>query len=46
MDGARKYHSEWGNPDSERQIPYVVTHKWPLDMKQRKTANNSQSQRT
>ena len=35
------------NPASERQKSYVLTHKWLLDIKQRKkTAYNSQSQRT
>ena len=29
---------------TERQISYVLTHKWPLDIKQRKPVYNSQSQ--
>ena len=35
MDGARKHYIEGGNPDPERQISYVFTHKWFLDLKQR-----------
>ena len=46
MDGSRKQHIERGNPDPERQISYVLTHKWLLDIKQRKQAYNSQTQRT
>ena len=46
LDGSRKHHIEWGNLDLERQISYVLTHKWPLDLKERKTAYKSQSQRT
>ena len=38
MDGSRKHHSEGGKPDPERQISYVLTHKWLLDIKQRKTS--------
>ena len=37
MDGYRKHHIEYGNPDSERQISNVLTQKWLLDIKQRKT---------
>ena len=29
---------ERGNPDPERQISYVLTYKWILDIKQRKTS--------
>ena len=36
MDGARKHHFERGNPDPERQLSYVLTHKWLLDINQRK----------
>ena len=43
MDGTRNYHIERGNPDPERQISHVLTHKWLLDIKQRKSAYNSQS---
>ena len=34
MDASRKHHIKWGNPDKERQISYVLTHKCPLDIKQ------------
>ena len=38
MDGTRKInHSERGNPDLDRQTWYVLTHKWVLDVKYRKT---------
>ena len=46
MDGARKHYFEWGNPDTERQLAHVLTHKWLLNIKQRKPAYKSQSQRT
>ena len=26
MYGAKNHHFEWGNPDPERQLPYVLTH--------------------
>ena len=45
MDGFRK-HFERGNPDPERQLSYVLTHKWLLNLKQRKPAYKSLSQRT
>ena len=35
MDGTRKYHPESGNTDSERQIWYVQSGKWLLDVKKR-----------
>ena len=38
MGRARKHHIEWGNPDPERQLSYVFTHKWFLDIKQRKAS--------
>ena len=38
MHGSRKHHIEQGNLDPERQISYVLTHKWLLDIKQRKTS--------
>ena len=38
MDGSRKHHTEWSNPDPERQLLYVLTHKWLLDIKQKKTS--------
>ena len=38
MDGSRKHHIYWGNPDSERQISYVLIHKCLLDIKQGKTS--------
>ena len=38
MDGTRKKHSEWGNPDSERWAWYVLTHKWVPAVKQRITS--------
>ena len=31
----KKINSEWGNPVSERQTLYILTHKWILDVKQR-----------
>ena len=46
MDGARKYHFEGGNPDTERQLSHVLNHKWFLNTKQRKPAHKSQFQRT
>ena len=46
MDGSRKHHIEGDNPDPERQISYVLTNEWLLDIKQRKPDYNSQSQRT
>ena len=30
-----------GNPDPDRQRQYVLTHKWVLDIKQRKTSLES-----
>ena len=41
MDGARKYHFKSGNPDPERQLLHVLTHKWFLNIKQRKPAHKS-----
>ena len=38
MGGSRKHNIEWGNPDPERQISYMLTHKWLLDIKKRKTS--------
>ena len=35
--------TEWGNSDPERQLSCVLTHKWLLDINQRKPAYNSQS---
>ena len=32
-----KNHPKWGNPDSEKQTQYVLTHKWILDIKQKIT---------
>ena len=29
----KKDHSDWGNPDSERQTQFVLTYKWILDVK-------------
>ena len=37
---------EWGNPDTERQLSHVLTHRWFLNIKQRKPAYKPQSQRT
>ena len=37
MGGSRKHHIEWGNPHPGRQISHVLTDKWLLDRKQRKT---------
>ena len=36
MNGARKHHIECGNPDPERQLSYILTHKCFLNIKQRK----------
>lgn len=33
-----KNHPEQGNPDTERQIQFVLTHKWILNTKQRITS--------
>jgi hypothetical protein len=30
MDGTRKYHPKWGNPDPEGHAWYVLTDKWKL----------------
>ena len=40
-------HIEWHNPDPERQISYVLTHKWLLDIKQnnQSTIHNSREPR-
>ena len=38
MDESRKHHIECGKPDPERQISYVLTHKWLLDRNQRKAS--------
>ena len=46
MDGARKHHFECGNPDTERQLSHVLAHRCFLNIKQRKPAYRSQSQRT
>ena len=46
MDGARKHYFERGNPDTERQLSHVFTHKWPLNIKQIKQAYKPQSQKT
>ncbi|CAO2639878.1 hypothetical protein LEMLEM_LOCUS25102, partial [Lemmus lemmus] len=35
-----------GNPDTERQLSHVLTHRWFLNTKQRKSASKPQSQRT
>ena len=42
MDGARKYHIECGNQDLERQLSYVRTHKWFLNIGQIKPVYKSQ----
>jgi hypothetical protein len=33
MDETRKYHSEWGNPDTKEHTWYVLTDKWLLVQK-------------
>ena len=33
MDGPRDYHTEWGLPDRERQVSYVVTYMCNLKKK-------------
>jgi hypothetical protein len=30
MDGTRKYHPEWGNPDPKVHTWYILTYKWLL----------------
>ncbi|CAO2638631.1 hypothetical protein LEMLEM_LOCUS24523, partial [Lemmus lemmus] len=35
-----------GNPDTERQLSHVLTHRWFLNIKQRKSAYKPQSQRS
>ena len=30
MDGPRDYHTKWGKPERERQIPYGITYMWNL----------------
>ena len=46
MDGSRKHYIEWANPDPERQISYVLPHKWLLDIKERKPDYNLHSKET
>ena len=46
IDGSRKHYFKWGNPDTERQLSHVYTHRWFLNIKQRKAAYKPQSQRT
>ena len=53
MNGARKPYFERVNQDTERQLSYVLTHKWFLNIKQKTnkqtkntTAYKPQSQRT
>ena len=36
----KKQHFEWGNPDTERQLSHVLTHRWFLNIKQRKPVTN------
>ena len=45
MDGATKHCFEGGNPDPERQLSHVLTHRWFLNIKQRKPAYKPQFQR-
>ena len=33
MDRPRDYHTKWGKPDRERQIPYDITYMWNLKKK-------------
>ena len=33
MDGTKKYHPGWGNPDPEGHAWYVLTYKWILTIK-------------
>ena len=35
INGTRKNHPEWGNPDSEKQIWYALTRKWILLLNKR-----------
>ena len=37
MDGTRKYHPQWGNPNPDKHTCYVVTYKWKLALKHRIT---------
>ena len=43
MDGSRKHHIELGNPDPERHLSYVLTHKWFLNIKQENKPTNHNS---
>ena len=45
MDEARKHYFDWGNPDTERQLSHVLTHRWFLNIKQRKSVYKPQSQK-
>ena len=36
MKGSRKH--QWGKSDPQRQISYVLTHKWLLDIKQKESS--------
>ena len=45
MGGSKKHHIEWGNPDLETQISYILT-QVALDLKQREPAYKLQSKRT
>ena len=38
MDRARKHHFECSNPDPERQLSHVLTHKWLFKHKAKKTS--------
>lgn len=33
MNGMRKYHAKWNNPDSGRQVSCVFLHIWNLEEK-------------
>jgi hypothetical protein len=36
-----EYHPEWGNPESERHVWYILTYKWILSIKCRTTMQQS-----
>ena len=40
MDGSRKHYIEGGNPDPERQLSYVLIHKWSSNIMQKNIYNS------
>ena len=43
MNGTRKYHPEWGNPDTKEHTGYVLTDKRILDQTSEYLRYNSQT---